>query len=121
MNTATVTPLSYYTIEIKANTFIRNDLNTSDTLQITLIGGSPVDHPEQTDVPAKIGDSVLAFIRSTGMAWNDEDGLREILQLNNVPGNALLVRQQDGLYHPVYDIDEPISIDMVRQMVLSQP
>ena len=116
-----VIPLTYYTIEIKVNDFVRNDLNTSDILQITVIGGSPIDHPEQTDVPAKIGDSVLAFVRSTEMTWNDEDGQREILQLNNVPGNALLVREQDGLYHPVYDIDEPISIDMVWQMVMSQP
>jgi hypothetical protein len=89
-------------------------------VQLTVIGGSPTEYPENPEIHAKVGDQVLAFVRSTELTWNDEDGQREIFQLNNVPGNALLVRQPDELYHPLFPVDQPLSVDSVKQAITSQ-
>jgi hypothetical protein len=66
-----VSALPYYEITMSVDQLLADSLGVKESqLIITVIGASPVDHPEQASpIHPKSGDEIVAFVRQGEIGW----------------------------------------------------
>lgn len=123
--TGEVFALHVHTVELGIVQSIVNELSASDSVQITTIGGSPIDgvilevgenQYQIGDDPGayQVGDQVLVFARQTDIAWRG--GTKSVLYF--VPEVDMFTIDEDGVYNGNY-LEEPVALQELIDQILA--
>ncbi len=86
-------------------------------LTVTVIGASPLE--PDADYALRSGDSVVAFLQETDLAWREGNSKR-VLYFAAAPYQALYVQGADGLFRRAQDEgQQAYSLEQLRETIIS--
>jgi hypothetical protein len=106
--------LLIHTLRVEVDQVIVDQLGVEKSIELTVIGNSPLDGLEWADHDLQVGDKVVMFIEEGEMAW--EGGMKTVLRLVGLPIHSYYKQGDDDLYYHELET-EAITLDELIRVI----
>lgn len=108
--------LPYYTLEVSNISSLYPASELVETTVVTVVGKSPAGCESPSNLPLKVGESVIIFGKKRELAWRN--GRKSILGLTADPAESILIQRTDGRFYPSNSPSEsPVTLESLRKKI----